>query len=104
MNNIFGYSGHVGEEGRAREDDGVIADEAAEDKEEGIQIEEQSVAELPSPLEHLERQPPNEARSIDRNGDVCESNEKEHNIEGGDVVGANCPALDLFSTNGRDGQ
>jgi hypothetical protein len=62
------------------------------------------VPHLASFLKHLEGQVPNQTRSIDRDGDVCQSEEEDHNVDWGDAVSTYCPIVHFLSTNGQNGE
>ena len=64
VDNVARHAGHVGEEGGAGEDNGIIADEAGQTEEEGVEIEEEFMASVASPLKHLEGQIPDESGSV----------------------------------------
>lgn len=104
MHDIAGHAGHIGEESRARKDDGVVAYEAAEDEEEGVQAEEESVADLAAPLEDLEGEVADEAGGVDGDGDVGERDEEGHDVNRRDVVGADGAVVDLLTADGLDGK
>jgi hypothetical protein len=72
MDDIAGYSSHIGEESRAGQDNWIVANEAPEDEEEGVQVEEQQMPNLACLLKHFERQPPDQAGSVDGNSNVCQ--------------------------------
>jgi len=71
MDNIARHSGHISEERRARQDDGVVANKAADGEEEDVEVEKQLVPNAASFLKHLECQVSNQTGSIDGDCDVC---------------------------------
>ncbi|KAI6758751.1 hypothetical protein HG530_010991 [Fusarium avenaceum] len=58
--NVARDPSHISKECCSGENDGIIADEASQQEEEGIQIEEQLVANLAAHGQHLEGQPTND--------------------------------------------
>ena len=104
VDNVARHPRHVGEEGRAGQDNGVVPNEGAQAEEEGIEVEEQSVPHLASLLQHLKCQVPDQTGSIDRDGDVCQREEESHDVDRGDVVRPEGTSVHFFLTNGQDGK
>lgn len=97
---VVGRTRYVGTKRRPRQDGGIVADKATNEEKEGVEAEEEFVTDLATPLQHLESEPPDEARGIDRNWDVGQSNEAYHDIKKLDITGANDTMVDFLAPNG----
>jgi len=62
------------------------------------------VANPTSPLKHVERQPPDETGSVDRDSDVCQREKENHDVIREDVVCPDCAVAHFCSTNSSDGK
>lgn len=88
MFNVVRHPCHVGKKGCSGQDDGIVANEGAEDEEKDVEVEKQLMADAASPFEHLESQISDETGSIYGDGNVCKRYEEGHDVDGRDVVGA----------------
>lgn len=104
MLDVARHPRHVRQEGGAGQDDGVVADEGGQPEEEGVEVEEEPVPDISAPLEHLECQVPDQAGSVDGDGDVCQREEEQHDVDRRDVVCPDGPVVDFLSTNSLDGK
>lgn len=86
MFDIARNSAEVGQEARPTENNGIVANKACEQKEERIEVDEQSTAVLSAELEDLESQPADQARCIDGDRDICQCEEEYHDVDGIDVL------------------
>lgn len=55
-------------------------------------------------LQNLESQPSDQTRGIDRNSNVGEGEEEEHNIIGDNALVTNGTTTHFFFSNGKDGE
>lgn len=104
MGDVTGDARHVGEKGSAGEDDGIIADEASEDEEEGVHVEVEAASGATAPLQDPEGEVSNESGGVDGDGDIREGEEEDHDLVRRDVVGSNNAAVNFFATNGANSE
>lgn len=102
MFDVAGDACHVGEKGCTGQDDGVISDEAGKGEEEKVKVEEESMPNLASSLKYFECKPPNKARCVDGDGNICEGQEEQHDIVWDDVVCSNGTFINLLSADGEN--
>ena len=102
MLDVARYSCHVGQECSAGEDDWIIADEAAENEEEGVKIEEEAVARFATLLQDLEGQISDQSGSVNGDGNVGERDEEDHDVDGIDVVRSDCAIVYFLATYSQD--
>jgi len=83
--------------GLTRQHDGVVSDHRPHGKEEPVEICVQPPADLAAPLQDLEGQVADEARGVDRDGDVGQGQEEGHDVDGLNAVPTQRPSLDFYS-------